>query len=256
MNEDRHLGWEGCYNVRDLGGFRTLDGGSTRRGVLVRADVLDGLTPSGWAALESHGVRTIVDLRNPDEIQRDVARPRSVNRVHVPMDDVDDAEFWRYCWDNELDGTPLFYEPFLEHKAERCAAVIEAIARAEPGVVFHCGQGRDRTGLISLLLLSLARVGPEDIADDYELSTKRLSVRASELGEEDWGPQADRILASRNVTARSLILDILDRIDPFDFLLGAGLEPGALERLQTRFVSYDGTGERSSAGKKKGNAVR
>jgi hypothetical protein len=46
---ERLLDWEGCFNVRDLGGLRTRDGQETRRGRVVRADALDGLTAAGWA---------------------------------------------------------------------------------------------------------------------------------------------------------------------------------------------------------------
>jgi hypothetical protein len=63
----------------------------------------------------------------------------------------------------------------LEHKAERCAAAVAAVADARPGgVLVHCTIGRDRTGLVSLLLLALVGVAPADIADDYELSNPRL----------------------------------------------------------------------------------
>ena len=75
---DRHLEWPSCGNVRDLGGLRTADGGRIRPGALVRADDLERLTTDGWAALEAHGVRTVIDLRNPDEVRGDGApRPDS-----------------------------------------------------------------------------------------------------------------------------------------------------------------------------------
>src|SRR3954464_11870768 len=69
----RHLDWEGCFNVRDLGGLATGDGRETRRGAVARADALDRLTARGWTALVEHGVRTVVDLRNDSEIGSDTA---------------------------------------------------------------------------------------------------------------------------------------------------------------------------------------
>ena len=82
--------------------------------------------------------------------------PTPVATVHVPMDDVDDTRFWREMWDGGLDGTPLYYRPFLERKPERCVAAVAAVADAPPGgVLVHCGIGRDRTGLVALLLLAL-----------------------------------------------------------------------------------------------------
>jgi hypothetical protein len=138
MAPDRHLDWEGCCNARDLGGLPTTDGRTTRRGAVARSERLDELTAAGWSALEAHGIRTIVDLRNHDERRPLGDRcPASVAIVHVPLDDRADTRFWDR-W-GHLDGTPLFFRPFLDAKPERCAAALEAIANAGPGgVLFHC----------------------------------------------------------------------------------------------------------------------
>jgi hypothetical protein len=71
--DDRHLDWDGCFNVRDLGGLPTAGDHVTRRGAPVRADSLAGLSAAGWDALRAHGVRTVVDLRNDDEVACDDA---------------------------------------------------------------------------------------------------------------------------------------------------------------------------------------
>jgi protein-tyrosine phosphatase len=141
----RHLDWEGCFNARDLGGLRTANGGETRWGSVVRADNLAGLTAAGWAALTDYGVRTVIDLRNDDELGPDAApRPESVTTLHLPLDASEEREFWD-VWDSGPQfGTPLYYRPHLERFPERTAAIISAIARAEPGgVAFHC-VGRTR----------------------------------------------------------------------------------------------------------------
>jgi protein tyrosine/serine phosphatase len=67
LSFDRHLNWEGCFNARDLGGLRTTDGCVTRWGAVVRSDSLDHLSAAGWSALQAHGIRTIVDLRNDQD---------------------------------------------------------------------------------------------------------------------------------------------------------------------------------------------
>jgi protein-tyrosine phosphatase len=120
MRVDRHLDWDGCFNVRDLGGLRTSAGRTTRRGALVRAGSLDHLTPAGWSALHACGIRTIVDLRNDRERDAHVRlRPADISPVHMPLDDVADSAFWAYCWANDLDGSPLYYQLFLNHKPEQ-----------------------------------------------------------------------------------------------------------------------------------------
>ncbi|RPI70219.1 MAG: hypothetical protein EHM38_06360, partial [Geobacteraceae bacterium] len=60
---DRILPWEGCNNVRDLGGLRTSDGRLTRWKTIVRSDTPAKLTAAGWSALYNYGIRTIITLR-------------------------------------------------------------------------------------------------------------------------------------------------------------------------------------------------
>jgi protein-tyrosine phosphatase len=63
MAPNRILTWEGCVNVRDLGGLNTSDGRQTRWGAVVRSDTPAKLTAAGWAALYAHDVRTVISLR-------------------------------------------------------------------------------------------------------------------------------------------------------------------------------------------------
>ena len=238
MSVDRHLDWDGCFNARDLGGLSTDDGRQTRWRALVRSDSLDGLTSAGWAALEAYGIRTIVDLLNDEEVEPDVEpRPAELTTVRVPLDDVGDTEFWQHCWDNKLDGTPLYYRPFLERKPAQCAAAVRAIARAEPGgVLFHCGGGRDRTGLVAFLLLALVGVEPDEIVRDYELSNDRLPPLWVARGMRDQRPLIEAALARKNTTARALLLDLLASFDVEAYLRSAGLAEEELAALRDRLV--------------------
>ncbi len=88
---DRHLGWRGIYNARDLGGLPTVDGGVTRRGAIVRSDSLQNLGARGWDEVVAHGIRTVIDLRSAHEIGPDLApRPDSIETVNIPLDVTDD----------------------------------------------------------------------------------------------------------------------------------------------------------------------
>lgn len=226
----RHLDWEGCRNVRDLGGLPAAGGRVTRWGAVVRSDAPDNLSPDGWAALRAHGIRTIVDLRNHDEHTGPPgAGAAGVATVHVPMDDVDDTRFWREMWDGGLDGTPLYYRPFLERKPERCVAAVAAVADAPPGgVLVHCGIGRDRTGLVALLLLALVGVAPDDIAEDYDLSSLRL------------GTGAAAALVRRDTTARAVVMATLAAVDVVAVLRAAGLTDRRLRAVRDRLLEPPG----------------
>ena len=100
---------------------------------------------------------------------------QGITTLHLPLDGVEDTEFWKDWGDRPEFGTPIYYRPFLDHFPERTAAVFTAIARAEPGgIAVHCGIGRDRTGLIAILLLALAGAAADEIAADYALSEARV----------------------------------------------------------------------------------
>jgi protein-tyrosine phosphatase len=234
----RHLDWDGCFNVRDLGGLPAAGGHRTRFGAVVRADALDGLSQAGWAALTKHGVRTVIDLRDDDERRPDAApRPRDVTTLCIPLDVSGDREFWSVWRNGPQFGTPLYYGPHLERFPERSVAVLAAIADApRGGVVFHCGGGRDRAGQVALLILAVAGVSPEVIASDYALSFERLPARYAAHHEPDQGPVLQDYLAQRGTTAEAVIVELLTSVEVPRVLRDAGLSDAQMERLRDRLV--------------------
>jgi protein-tyrosine phosphatase len=253
----RQIAWAGFANARDLGGLPARGGQVTRHGTFIRSGDLRFVSTAGWQAAVAAGVRTVVDLRNDDEIRPQAAAsqtrlagsaqlaagppiagaPASIHRVHVAIDDVADTGFWQYLNRERLNGTPLYYRPFLERKPGRCAAVITALASAVPGgVLFHCGAGRDRTGLVTMLLLALAGVDPEAIADDYVLSAEPVRALFARLGLPDQGPGIDAALAARGSTGRQAMLSALDGFDAERYLLAAGVSPSSIGAIRTRLL--------------------
>jgi protein tyrosine/serine phosphatase len=233
---DRHLGWKGTYNARDLGGLPTVDGGVTRRGAIVRSDSLQNLEARGWQEVEAYGIRTVIDLRSAHEIGADAApRPGSIETVNIPLDVTEDREFWDVWEHGPQFATPLYYRPHLERFPARSAQVVRAIAAAPPGgVAFHCQGGRDRAGQVSLLVLALAGVEPEAIAADYTLSDERLRTLYLARGEEDEAPKIAAFLREQGTTATDLIVELLGEFDVESALRDAGLADGELEALRRR----------------------
>jgi protein-tyrosine phosphatase len=256
-SDGREVTWEGFFNARDLGGLPTRDRRVTRRGALIRSADLRFVTRAGWRSAYDAGVRTVIDLRNDDEVRPQAGPgpgltalggsasfaaadprapvPHGIETVHVPMDDVEDVALWRHLNDERLNGTPLYFRPFLERKPERCAAAVAAVAQAQPGgVIFHCGGGRDRTGLLTLLLLALVDVEPQIIAADYELSTEPRRALLAAMGRDDDVASYHRALADRGTTARSAVLATLEGFDAGTYLRSAGLTAGELARVRSR----------------------
>jgi len=159
------LAVDGLANARDLGGLERNNGSLTPVGVFVRAEMLDRLGASGWDALRIHGVRTIIDLRRPDESTGKAPDDMLVRRVDL---DGDEREFWTPLEEDGRWGTPLYYTAHLNELPHRLAQVLHTIAAAPEGaVLFHCGAGWDRTGLVAAVLLKAFGVTEDAAADDY-----------------------------------------------------------------------------------------
>jgi protein tyrosine/serine phosphatase len=226
---------DGLVNVRDLGGLRRSDGGVTPHGVFFRSENVDRVTARGWEQLRELGVRTVVDLRQPREREGDRnTRPRWLTSISVDLDGLEHDTFWKDYWDNGLVGTALYYTPHLEQLPQRSTAVLDAIANAMPGgVLFHCMGGRDRTGMIAMLLLAAARTEPDEIVDDY-LETVRLGqVRAEHAGRADDEPDLEAFCQSHGTTTEGAFRDALRALDIDLFLTRSGLSPEAQHAIRS-----------------------
>ena len=237
---DRHLDWDGCFNVRDLGGLPTISGARTRPGAAVRADSLNKLTDHGWAALLDHGVRTVIDLRNDFEraAEPDLAtRPDAVTTLQLPLDGFEDREFWDAVARGPQFGTTIYYAAHLRSMPQRSAAVLHAIATASPGgVAFHCVGGRDRSGQVAILLLHPAGVPADEIIADYELSDPNLTPLWRARGEPDQAAINAAFLAERETSAAQLIGELLDQQDLNQTLRSGGLTDADLSALRARLL--------------------
>ena len=163
-------------NARDLGGYPTTDGGTTRWRSLLRADDLAQLTDAGVRALADYGVRTILDLRWPEEAARDPS-PVPLRLPQVRYERISllthTEDEWRL---RSRDAAKELWKcVVLEHVRFELHRVLSFIAAAAPEpLLFHCVAGKDRTGLLAALLLALADATPAAIAEDYAVSSDNL----------------------------------------------------------------------------------
>ena len=240
----RLLAWEGCLNARDLGGYRTADGRETRWGAVVRSDSLTPLTEAGRAALVAHGVRSIIDLRLPRELEEypnPFAEPGDHGIAYTNLSLIDPGR----TSEQSEDFTTLAadYQRMLDRYAPQVAAIMTAIAEApEGGVLIHCMAGKDRTGQVSALLLDLAGVDRETIGADYALTAECLRPRDEEYLENGPGDRAER---ERLLTLYSplaeVMIETLAHLDERHggterYLLAAGVTPDTIARLRERLL--------------------
>jgi protein-tyrosine phosphatase len=242
----RDLVWDGLLNVRDLGGHPTEDGGSTHFGVYVRADNLERLTDAGWLALVDYGVHTVIDLRLAEERGAEPPPDLPIVALHRPL--VPDFGHPDWLEINALslatvppESTRLVYLEFLERYRDRFGEVISTIAAADGAgtVLFHCMGGKDRTGLVTALLLSNAGVDAESIAEDYALSAANLQALhdawiAAAVDDDDRELRI-RISASPAEAMLAVLETLEERYGGVEgYLLAAGVGDGELETLRFR----------------------
>ncbi len=182
----RNLSFSSTYNFRDVGGYAGLDGRTVRWRRLFRADSLHRLEGADWEAFSALGVRTVLDLRRPFEVEAfgrvadyDGLDYRNVVLNHIDWKDVPhpgDVRHDRWLADRYLN--------FAEDGRAALATALGVIADpAAAPVVVHCMAGKDRTGVTCALALSLIGVSDEDIAADYALTTSSMASLTAHLRE-------------------------------------------------------------------------
>jgi protein tyrosine/serine phosphatase len=231
MVKNRKLNWDGCNNVRDLGGIITEDGRKIHWGAFVRSDHPNKLSSAGWEALYAHGIRTIISLETDGMEDEALIVPEGyldINPISVAIEDLSDNEFLTTWAATDLWCTPLYYQDAISRWPERHAAVFSILARAQPGgVLIHCMRGMDRTGIITMMLLALLGISPEETAKDYLMSPD---------------PERDKILQKRNTNAQQVIINTSKELDMKAYLLGAGLSQADIEKIKERLLTKIQTG--------------
>jgi protein-tyrosine phosphatase len=243
------LAWEGCLNVRDLGGLPTEDGLRTKRGAVVRADNIRKLTEAGWQSLADHGVTRIVDLRLPMEVAEDPPRRLDVEVVHVSVFGEGYDEEYVATLDAHLasvddiaDHYVYAYTDWLERYRDRFGRALAAIADASGGVVVHCMGGKDRTGVVSALLLRLAGVPHQVIGEDYAVTSANLEPSTSRwiptIEDEAERAKWAKLTATPAAAMDGVVREIEARYGSVAaYMRAAGLTEAQIERLRERLVA-------------------
>ncbi len=172
----RQLSFPLVYNARDLGGLRNTGGDTTRWKAFVRCDSPFRLNDDGLRTVQDYGIRTVLDLRHAEELAREpnpLRESEGITYINVPFVDLRNLPVLVNTIETE--GMLAWNLTMLDIAQPEIGTAFRAIANAPAGgVLFHCLAGKDRTGLMSMLLLNLAGVPDEDIALDYDESNHHL----------------------------------------------------------------------------------
>jgi protein-tyrosine phosphatase len=245
----RRIELDGPANFRDLGGYPTLDG-RLRRGRVFRSDSLSRLSTDDVRELvDGLGLVTVVDLRAGHEVETYGHGPLGSHGVvvhHLPIADETRAEHVERPPDAPDPATMTLDEIYvlmLDRYADRFVRVLRALAdeRSHP-IVFHCAAGKDRTGIVAALLLSVLGVDDELIAADYAVTAEHIDeLLERHRAQADSGAApvevGDAFLAAEIDVMRRTLRELRERHGGAEQYLEAhGLEPDALAALRRAFV--------------------
>jgi len=179
----RRVRLDGPVNFRDLGGYRTASGDSVRWCQIYRADALHDLSARDVRTVfDELGIALVIDLRSEREVSLVGTGPvgsSGATWVHLPV--IDETQPVQQTWAELSRDVPLAerYLRMLDQSGPRFVEALTLIAESDVPLVFHCTAGKDRTGLLAALLLSLLGVPNDEVAHDYALTSSVLHILES-----------------------------------------------------------------------------
>ncbi len=221
---------ETTQNTRELGGYVIRDGLATKRNSLWRSDVQNYPREKDVALLKKRGITTILDLRGDKDLARKpsgFANVEGFTYINCPIIEGSGVP-------ESVEKVPVSYLAIAQ--AEHMPKVFRTIANAESGVMFNCTAGKDRTGVVSAILLLHAGVSDADIIENYVL-TKEYGRERLELVHKNF-PEVDMNI----VTPREWFMEEFLRLfrEKFgtteSYFKGLGLSEDEIEKIRRKLV--------------------
>jgi len=168
------------YNFRAIGNITNIDGRTLKEGKFYRSGNLYKLKNSSFKELENLGIHEIIDLRNSKEIARKPDHiPGEISyRNYSAFDDEGDQldQAKKLVLKGKVNGTDAdrrmlgFYREYVTENPEIIRKIITEILESDQPVLYHCTAGKDRTGIITALILTVLKFDKQTIYNDYLLS--------------------------------------------------------------------------------------
>lgn len=239
--QHRHIRFDGVRNFRDLGGYRTGDGRAVRWGAVYRSAELHKMTAQdARKAIDELGVRTVLDLRDPANIEAapdfgPLVESNQVTRHHVRIGNDAVAERTRAARAAGTASVRAIYMSFAELAGSEAATAFSALAESiGTPVVFHCNQGRNRTGIMATLLLDTLGVDDGSIVADYALIDADIAG-INETAEHR--ARVTRAVAAGSEAIRGLLAHLRNEYGgASEYLVAQGLASSAMQRIRDQLV--------------------
>lgn len=179
-------------NLRDLAGIPVADG-VVRPGVLMRADDVSRVDPSGARQLLEQGLTLVLDLRSVEELAHTGRGPLAdtpVEHRHLPMSSHDAtpgadlaATLREYFGDDPSTGMGTWYAMTAVAQVDKILTGFEAIVTTPGAALFHCTAGKDRTGIFAAAALLALGASEDDVVADYVRTNDNLDALLARIAD-------------------------------------------------------------------------
>ena len=243
---DRHYPFEGCFNFRDIGGYRNQEGKTIKKGLYFRTGRQDRMTKRDLEQLSDLQISTQIDLRKPDEVLDQGRGPLEsmganyINIAVIPEGGSDQLS--KLVGDTGISGKR--YLGYLEFGPTSWLRLFGILADQENlPVVLHCTAGKDRTGVSTAFLLSVLGVNRDVIEADYLLTNLDTERQAdfieSTVGYPDGYDRESMISAAGG--PKDAMKDFLDGVESkwgssVEYLKKIGVTEEQMEMVRKNFL--------------------
>jgi protein-tyrosine phosphatase len=245
----RQIVFESISNFRDLGGYSTRKGDTVAWRRLFRSGDLRHMTQGDFKKLkEKIRLATVIDLRSAREIERQgigLLSEAAIRYHSVPFiagaNLAEDERLFRQCR-----NMGEFYLHIVRHKdfGSQIVAALEVIAEPKnQPLIFHCAIGKDRTGILAAILLSVLGVADEDIISDYSLSAPYIEALRKQINSD---PKMEKVANPLpgyfwEATPDSMALFLTTLRKEYGSISGylesVDMEPSLIERLEKALLT-------------------
>ena len=241
----RDLGLASDPNLRDVGGYRTVDGQWVKMGSVYRSQAL-ALSTADLAVVNTLGLSNDYDLRTTTEIAQSadvVPAGATYTNLNV-MADISITPSLTSATAAEQYMQEIEQQFVTDANARaQFGALLEGIAESKGAVVYHCTAGKDRTGWATAVLLTLLGVPQSTIMQDYLLSNTYYYDSPAVQGELAAMPAAESTVYAPLLQVQASYLQAgLDQVKTsygsmYDYVVkGLGVSPQTIAKLRAKLL--------------------